>query len=61
MLLLAYLDRTPIPPALLPDLKYVLQKSPILLEEMVKISNLPRSAFLCLNTPVTLLSLIEAV
>lgn len=39
MLLLAFLDREQDIPALLqPDLKFVLQKSPLLLEEMLKIA-----------------------
>lgn len=43
MLLLAHLSREPIPTALQPDLKFVLEKALPLLDEMVKIAALPRS------------------
>ena len=43
MLLLAYLGRKEIPDALEKDLKFVLEKSPMFLEEMVKIAQIPRS------------------
>jgi hypothetical protein len=43
MLLLAYMARDiDIPPALKPDLTFVLTKAPLLLEEMFKIASLPR-------------------
>lgn len=44
MLLLAHLERErgEIPSNLLADLKFVLQKTPLLLEEMLKIALLPR-------------------
>mmetsp|Transcript_2646 Transcript_2646/g.4510 ORF Transcript_2646/g.4510 Transcript_2646/m.4510 type:complete len:749 (+) Transcript_2646:96-2342(+) len=47
MLILAHLERdaVPIPAALLADLKFVLQKSPILLEEMFKIASVPRPPY----------------
>ena len=43
MLLLAHMDRIEIPAILKKDLEYVLKKSPIFLEEMIKIANIPRS------------------
>ena len=43
MLLLAYLGRREIPDALQSDLRFVLTRSPIFLEEMVKIAQIPRS------------------
>lgn len=42
MLLLAHLARAEVPRSLQADLRFVLQKAPLLLEEMVKIANLPR-------------------
>jgi translocation protein SEC63 len=47
MLLLLHLERetSSIPQLLQPDLKFVLQKCPLLLEEMFKIANLPRPPF----------------
>ena len=42
MLLMAYFARLPVPRELLPDLRYVLTKSPFFLEEMLKIANIPR-------------------
>lgn len=42
MLLLAYLGREEIPDILQKDLKFLLEKSPLLLEEMVKIAQVPR-------------------
>ena len=42
MLLLAYLGRREIPDTLENDLKFVLKKSPIFLEEIVKIAQIPR-------------------
>ena len=44
MLLLAHLERESqsVSPVLQGDLKYVLQKTPLLLEEIVKIAALPR-------------------
>ena len=42
MLLLAYLGRREVPDTLEADLKFVLKKSPIFLEEMVKIAQIPR-------------------
>lgn len=42
MLLLAYLSRAPIPAVLDKDLKFVLKRSPSLVEEMIKIAQLPR-------------------
>lgn len=47
MLLLAHLERdaVPIPVALQADLKFVLQKSPVLLEEMFKIASVPRPPY----------------
>jgi len=44
MLLLAHMARREIPPTLQKDLEFVLRKSPLLLEEMVKIANIPRTA-----------------
>ena len=41
MLLLAYLGRREIPDSLENDLKFVLKKSPIFLEEIVKIAQIP--------------------
>lgn len=41
MLLLAYLGRREVPAGLENDLKFVLQKSPIFLEEIVKIAQIP--------------------
>lgn len=45
MLLLAHLERmgADVPAALQSDLRYVLAKSPLLLEEMIKIATLPRT------------------
>lgn len=43
MLLLAYLGRKEIPEALEKDLRFVLEKSPVFLEEIVKIAQIPRS------------------
>jgi hypothetical protein len=47
MLLLLHLERETgsIPQVLQADLKFVLQKCPLLLEEMFKIANLPRPPF----------------
>lgn len=46
MLLLAYMEREDsIPPVLKSDLTFVLQKSPVLLEEMLKIAALPRPPY----------------
>lgn len=42
MLLLAHMDRLPVLPVLRKDLDFVLRKSTILLEEMIKIANIPR-------------------
>lgn len=42
MLLLAHMDRVDIPPILHKDLEFVLKKSSVLLEEIVKIANIPR-------------------
>lgn len=42
MLLLAHMDRLDIPPLLHKDLEFVLKKSTIFLEEMIKIANIPR-------------------
>ena len=42
MLLLAHLARAEVPRSLQADLRFVLAKAPLLLEEMVKIANLPR-------------------
>ena len=42
MLLLAHLDRQPIPASLAADYRFVVAKCAMLLEEMVKIANLPR-------------------
>lgn len=42
MLLLAYLGRKEIPTVFDKDLKFVLEKSPVFLEEMVKIAQIPR-------------------
>lgn len=44
MLLLAYLEgeSKSLPAVLQPDLKFVLQKTPVLLEEMLKIAVMPR-------------------
>lgn len=44
MLLLAYLEgeSKSVPAVLQPDLKFVLQKTPVLLEEMLKIAVMPR-------------------
>lgn len=42
MLLLAHVAREPIPPALDKDLRLVLQRSPMFLAEMARLSSLPR-------------------
>ncbi len=42
MLLLAHLARADVPRSLQADARFLLQKAPLLLEEMVKIANLPR-------------------
>ena len=42
MLLLAYLGRREVPESLENDLAFVLKKSPIFLEEIVKIAQIPR-------------------
>ena len=42
MLLLAHLDRQPIPASLVGDHRFVITKCATLLEEMVKVANLPR-------------------
>ncbi|KAK9839330.1 hypothetical protein WJX81_008661 [Elliptochloris bilobata] len=42
MLLLAHLARAEVPRSLQADLRFMLAKAPLLLEEMVKIANLPR-------------------
>ena len=42
MLLLAHMDRADIPSILQKDLAYVIRKSAVFLEEIVKIANLPR-------------------
>jgi translocation protein SEC63 len=42
MLLLAHLGRAEVPRGLQADARFLLQKAPLLLEEMVKIANLPR-------------------
>ena len=42
MLLLAHMDRAEVPAALHKDLEYVLRKSCVFLEEMIKIANIPR-------------------
>ena len=44
MLLLAYLGRREIPDSLENDLKFVLKKAPIFLEEIVKIAQIPHHA-----------------
>lgn len=44
MLLLAHMDRVDIPTTLQKDLDFVLRKSAILLEEIVKIANIPRTS-----------------
>ena len=44
MLLLAYLGRREVPKELENDLKFVLKKSPIFLEEIVKIAQIPHHA-----------------
>ena len=43
MLLLAHLDRQPIPASLAADHRFVITKCLLLLEEMVKIANIPRN------------------
>ena len=43
MLLLAHLDREAVPPSLAADHKFVTTKCILLLEEMVKIANIPRA------------------
>ena len=42
MLLLAHLDRLEVPAILKKDLDFVLKKSVLLLEEMLKVANIPR-------------------
>lgn len=42
MLLLAHMGRREVPDSLENDLKFVLKKSPIFLEEIVKIAQIPR-------------------
>lgn len=44
MLLLAHMDRLEIPAILHKDLEYVLSKSAVFLEEIIKIANLPRTS-----------------
>ena len=42
MLLLAHMDRVEIPAILQKDLDFILRKSVVLLEEMIKVANIPR-------------------